>query len=126
MLMLLAALTLAADKPDVPLTLDAIRDVVDAHRSQVKQCYASSPAAKKNLAGKLVVHFVISDQGTVSECSIKEASLADDGVKACVVSAVKSWVFPKPKHGPAAINFPFHFGPPDPKKPAPAEPEPVE
>ena len=92
----------------------------------MKQCYATSAAAKKHLAGKVVVHFVISEQGTVSESSIKEASLADESVKACVVSAVKSWVFPKPKHGPAAINFPFHFGPPAPAKPAPAEPEPVE
>jgi TonB family protein len=127
MLPLLAALTIAAgDKAPVPLTLDTIRDVVDAHRSQVKQCYASSPAAKKQLAGKVVVHFVISEQGTVSESAIKEATLDDEGVKACVASAVKSWVFPKPKHGPAAINFPFHFGPPAPAKFVPPPPEPVE
>jgi TonB family protein len=117
------ALTLAA-APSGPLTPDVIRDIVDAHRAQVKQCYASSPAGKKNLPGKIVVHFVISEQGTVSESSVKEASLADEAVKACLVSEVKSWVFPKPKHGPAAINFPFHFGPPTPAKPAPAEPEP--
>src|SRR5262249_12532355 len=121
------ALTFAAgDTPTGPLTLDVIRDVVDAHRSQIRQCYTASPAAKKKLAGKIVVHFVISEQGTVSEASIKEATLSEEGVKACVVSAVKSWVFPKPKHGPATINFPFHFGPPAPAKALPPEPEPVE
>jgi TonB family protein len=126
MLPLVIALAFAAEPAKGPLTLDVIRDVVDSHRSQVRECYASSPAAKKNLAGKVVVHFVISEKGTVSECAIKDASLADEGVKACVVAAVKAWVFPKPKHGPAAINFPFHFGPPAPAKQQFPEPEPVE
>ena len=126
MLPLLAALALSAgDKPAaVPLTLETIRDVVHEHRAQVRQCYESSAARKKNLAGKVVVHFVISDEGKISEASVKEASLDDEGLKTCVVTAVKSWRFPKPKHGPVAINFPFQFGPPA-KAPFP-EPEPVE
>ena len=53
-------------------------------------------------------------------------TLSDEGVKACLVSAVKSWTFPKPKHGPAAITFPFHFGQAAPAKWAPPAPEPVE
>lgn len=125
MLRLLAALALSAgDKPAVPLTLDTIRDVVHEHRAQIRQCYEASASRKKNVSGKLVVHFVIGDDGKVSESSIKETTLEDEGLKTCVVSAVKGWKFPKPKHGPAAINFPFQFGPPA-KAPFP-EPEPVE
>ena len=125
MLSLMAALALSAgDTTVVPLTLETIRDVVHEHRAQIKQCYETSAAKKKNLAGKVVAHFVISDEGKVSEASIKEASIDDEGLKTCVVSAVKTWKFPKPKHGPVAINFPFHFGPPA-KAPFP-EPEPVE
>jgi TonB family protein len=121
----LLAVALSAAPPG-PLTPDVIRDVVDAHRAQVKQCYAGSPAGKKNLAGKVVVRFVISEQGTVSESAVKEATLDDEAVKACLVAAVKTWVFPKPKHGPAAISFPFHFGPPAPAKERFPPPEPVE
>ena len=122
---LLAALALGAGaKPAAPLTLDTIRDVVHEHRAPIKQCYESSAAKKKNLAGKLVVRFVISDDGKVSEAAIKESAIDDEGLKSCIVALVKAWKFPKPKHGPAAINFPFQFGPP-PKAPFP-EPEPVE
>src|SRR5262245_55583309 len=99
-----------AAAPSGPLTLDVIRDVVDAHRAQLKGCYEKSPAGKKKLTGKVVVRFVIGEQGTVGECAVKEATLDDESVKSCLVAEVKGWVFPKPKHGPAAINFPFHFG----------------
>jgi TonB family protein len=121
--LLLALKVITGAPPAGPLTLDTIRDVVDAHRSQIRDCYTSSPAAKKNLGGKVVVHFVISEQGSVSECTVKEATLADESVKSCVVAAVKGWVFPKPKHGPAGISFPFQFGPPAPGKKLP-EPDP--
>ncbi len=124
MLSLLAALALAAGDKPVPLTLETIRDVVHEHRAQIKKCYESSAAGRKSLGGKVVVRFVISDEGTVSEAAVKEATLDDKGLETCVVAAVKTWRFPKPKHGPAAINFPFRFGPPA-KAPFP-EPEPVE
>lgn len=125
MLALFAALTLAAGEAKAgPLTLETIRDVVDAHRAQVRQCYDRSPAAKRQLSGKVVVRFTISDLGTVSDCAVKEATLPDETVKACLVAEVKSWAFPKPKHGPATINFPFRFGPP--VRPVPPPPEPVE
>jgi len=119
-LLLLAALTLSAE----PLTLDVIRDVVHEHRAKLKKCYESSASGKKNAAVKLVVRFVIGDDGKVGEAAIRESTVEDDALKTCVVTEVKSWKFPKPKHGPAAINFPFTFGPP-PKAPFP-EPEPVE
>ncbi len=106
----LIAAALVGAAPQGPLTLDAIRDVVHEHRAQIKQCYERSAAKKKNLSGKLVVRFVITEQGSVGECAAKETTLADDGVSACVVAEVKTWTFPRPKHGPAAINFPFHFG----------------
>lgn len=121
MLSLLSVLALGAA---APLTLDTIREVVHEHRAQIRKCYETSAAGKKNLGGKVIVHFVISDAGTVSQASIKETSLDDEALKTCVVTEVKTWKFPKPKHGPAAINFPFQFGPP-PKAPFP-EPEPVE
>ncbi len=123
MLSLLAALALTAGEK-VPLTLDTIRDVVHEHRAKIRQCYDGSAAAKKKLGGKLVVHFVIAADGKVSEASVKEATLDDEGVQGCVLAEVKSWSFPKPKNPPVAINFPFQFGPPP--KPAFPEPEPVE
>jgi hypothetical protein len=117
---LLAALTLSAE----PLTLDVIRDVVHEHRAKLKKCYETSAAGKKNAAVKLVVRFVIGDDGKVGEAAVKESTVADSALEACITGEVKSWKFPRPKHGPAAINFPFTFGPP-PKAPFP-EPEPVE
>ncbi|MBK7862557.1 MAG: AgmX/PglI C-terminal domain-containing protein [Archangiaceae bacterium] len=124
-LALLSAMLLAAGEKAGPLTLDTIRDVVHEHRAEVRACYDGSASGKAKTAGKLTAHFVISEQGTVSEASIRDATLDDKGLEACLVGAVKGWKFPKPKHGPAAINFPFHFGPP-PAKFVPPPPEPVE
>ncbi|MBL8949651.1 MAG: energy transducer TonB, partial [Myxococcaceae bacterium] len=109
MLHLFAMLMLTADPPP-PLTLDVIRDVVHEHRAQIRKCYDVSPSGKKKASAKVVVRFVIGDDGSVGEAAVKEVTVDDEALETCIVGAVKTWKFPKPKHGPAAINFPFQFG----------------
>ena len=102
------------------LTPDAIKDVVDAHRSEVRACYGPAAKKKKDLAGKVVVRFVIGLDGKIASSSIGSTTLNEAQVEACLTQTVQKWVFPKPKHGTVEVNFPFQFGPP--KKPASDQP----
>jgi TonB family protein len=129
---LLTLLVLGTPDAGAPaLTPESIREVVHQHRPEVRRCSEAAIARRRDLTGKLVVHFVISAQGTVSSASAKESTTGDEKLTACVLSSVKGWVFAHPKNPPVEINFPFHFGaasssPPPKVKLPPGEPELVE
>jgi outer membrane biosynthesis protein TonB len=89
---------------------DHIRNVVRDAFPQVNACYASGLKKNKDLAGRVTVKFLIGPKGTVQRSSDGGSDLADRTVVQCVVSAMKSLVFPS---GASVVTvvYPFMFGP---------------
>lgn len=91
------------------LTVDVFEEVVDKHKGDVSDCYATAKEAKADLAGKLTLDFTIDGTGKVSEVKVDPAStLKDDGVNACVSDKAKGWSFPKTRDG-QSMTLPYSF-----------------
>ncbi len=89
---------------------DLIRQVVHAHRAQVRYCYERELQRVPSLAGKVGVRFVISPDGTVRSAQVDDSTLNNATVERCLLSRVASWTFPKPKAGGVVIvTYPFVF-----------------
>ena len=91
------------------LDKDAIRKVVRAHLDEVRACYNEGLKRDPELAGRIVLGFVISAAGAVSQATIAESTVPDTQVGACVVSAAQTWVFPAPQGGSMSVTYPIVF-----------------
>ncbi len=79
------------------LPKDVINAVVQRHRSEVRACYDAALQRNPNLRGKVTVAFTIQANGIVSYAGTKESTIGDAGLESCIVSRVRTWVFPKPE-----------------------------
>lgn len=101
-----------ADPVNVIGSLDRelIRQVIHAHRSQIRFCYESELNRAPNLSGKVSIKFVINDKGMVSVAQVASSTMGNATVETCVASRVRTWVFPKPKGGgQVVVQYPFVF-----------------
>ena len=94
------------------LPKDEIKKVVFEHRENVMKCYESRLATTPQLAGKLIVQFIIGPTGDVSSVTTTEDTLKSGPVETCIHAHVRTWRFPKPTGGnnKVLVNFPFVFG----------------
>ena len=94
------------------LSMDVIRKVIRQHLAEVKFCYEKELAKKPDLAGKVVVQFIISAKGKVKSATIKSSTMNSAGFESCLVKKIKRWVFPQPKGGGIVIvTYPFFMQP---------------
>ena len=99
-------------KPVVKGSLDKeiIRRVVRQHRNEIRYCYEKQLQKKPDLAGKVVVKFVVSATGKVQSAVVAETTLKDEAVEGCVTKRVRRWTFPEPKGGGiVVVKYPFLF-----------------
>lgn len=95
------------------LPKDVINAVVQRHRSEIRACYDSALQRNPSLRGKVSIAFNIQPNGIVSYAGVKESSIGDSGLESCIVSRVKTWVFPKPE-APVVTEvtaYPFYLNP---------------
>lgn len=95
------------------LPKDVINAVVQRHRSEIRACYDAALQRNPNIRGKVVVAFNIQPNGIVSYAGTKESTVGDGGLENCIVSRVKTWVFPKPE-APVVTEvsaYPFYLNP---------------
>ncbi len=94
------------------LDREVIRRVILSHRAQVRYCYEKQLSVTPDLAGKVLVEFVIAADGSVTTARTAEQTLADPAVGQCIASKIKTWTFPKPKgNGVVVVTYPFLFKP---------------
>lgn len=84
-----------------------IRRVIQQHIAEVKRCYETELEKKKDLAGRVMVHFIIGTDGKVTESSISETTLNSPAGERCIADAVKGWAFPAPRGGTVTVTYPF-------------------
>ena len=94
-------------KAAAPRSKDVVRDVIFKHIGEVKHCYELELEKNQDLAGRVMVNFTISADGKVTESKIDKTTLRNETVEKCIVEAVRTWEFPKPKGGIVTVTYPF-------------------
>jgi hypothetical protein len=90
------------------LTREEIDKVVRGRANLIKACYQRELNRKRELAGKLVVNFVIAADGAVKSTRIDpSSSLRDESVEGCVRTIITKLRFPA--KGGGVVNYPFLF-----------------
>lgn len=76
----------------------------------IKRCYDKELARSPRLAGKVVVHFTIQPDGSVSQAKIKSSTLGNENAESCITSRFLEMAFPAPKGGGIVnVNYPLKF-----------------
>lgn len=92
------------------LTREEIRMVVRAKLPQIRGCYQAGLARTPQLGGRTLLRFAIGPDGKAGEIEIVEDQLGDPEVASCLVTALASWQFPRPRDGSSiVISYPFSF-----------------
>lgn len=107
-------------RPEVvgSLDRDIIRRIVRAHISEVRHCYNEGLILDAELSGRVAVQFTIGAAGKVLEAVVASSTLDEDddeeGVAACITTAVKRWKFPRFEgEAPVVVTYPFVLSPGD-------------
>jgi hypothetical protein len=88
------------------LDKDVIRRVIKRAMPAIKYCYEQGLLQNKNLAGKVSIYFVISNNGTVASATPKAGISAT--VDQCVAKKISQLAFPNPG-GLVEVTYPFVF-----------------
>jgi hypothetical protein len=89
-----------------------VRTVVRAHRDDLAACVARARLKDRDISGKIVMRIALSVTGkvTATKVTANTATAEATELAACFTGAVKSWTFPAPAGGVAAvISYPFSF-----------------
>ena len=93
---------------DGGLDRDQIAAVINRHLVQIIYCYEKGLQTNAKLSGRVGVSFVIGPQGIVKTANTSSTSLNSPIVESCIVSKLKTWVFPKPVGGVnVKVTYPF-------------------
>lgn len=86
--------------------------VIQQNKAVIRRCYERELRFKKSLSGRLMVNFIIGEQGRVTSASIdkSQSTLNNEGVESCLANEIKTFKFPDPPAGSIAeIKYPFNF-----------------
>ncbi|HEY4188740.1 MAG TPA: AgmX/PglI C-terminal domain-containing protein [Polyangia bacterium] len=94
------------------LDKEIIRRIIRRHINEVKFCYEEELVKKPELAGRLLVQFMISGTGQVISSVLQNSTMGNARVESCTVQAVRRWSFPQPQGGGmVTVTYPFALTP---------------
>ena len=99
----------ASDRPMGTLGKIRIREVIQANREQVRNCYETRLVSSPNLHGKVAIRFVIGADGQVVESKVHESTVRDPELEGCVAARVSAFRFPPTGGGIIVVTYPFLF-----------------
>lgn len=94
---------------DGKLDVDVLRRIGRAHYNAIRNCYRQALNTTPGAQGRLVVTFEITGEGKVEGPTISQKTIESERLEACVLEAVSSWKFPRPKGGALTASYPFAF-----------------
>ncbi|MFO0685654.1 MAG: AgmX/PglI C-terminal domain-containing protein [Sandaracinus sp.] len=90
------------------LSREVVRRVIRRHVNEVRFCYEQELPQHPDLAGRVLVAFVVNGAGAVQTASVQESTLSNARVETCITSAVRRWTFPAPDGGGVVgVVYPF-------------------
>jgi outer membrane biosynthesis protein TonB len=94
----------------VGMDKELIRQVIHAHKSEVRYCYELELTRNPKLEGKTAVRFLISHTGAVTVSNVVESTVRSSQLESCVAGRVRTWQFPRPPGGgTVVVTYPFVF-----------------
>jgi hypothetical protein len=101
----------------------ALNDGIQAAMPKFTACYAKAAQRHPELRGRILVNFVVAEDGSVPYAASLEqgTDLPNNHVIDCVLRAFQSLHFPAPQGGRAVVTYPLTFEP-APDAPADAQP----
>jgi TonB family protein len=103
---------IAASDPVVMGSLDKelIRAVIKRNIGQIRFCYESQLNRFPKLNGRVMVKFIIKEDGSVASSNVASSTVGNAELESCAASRVRTWLFPKPKGGGVVVvTYPFNF-----------------
>ncbi|OGR14642.1 MAG: hypothetical protein A2341_22165 [Deltaproteobacteria bacterium RIFOXYB12_FULL_58_9] len=91
------------------LDRDEIQKVINAHIGEIQRCYERELIKTPGLSGKVQVEWTVGTSGSVRSARQTYTSLQSTSATNCIMGAIRSWVFPKPRGGEVIITYPFIF-----------------
>ena len=109
---------------------EVVQRIVRQNYGRFRLCYENGLRTNPKLEGKVVIKFEIDTLGAVSTVAVvKDTTMLDKGVAACVQRAFNGLSFPQPEGGKVVVIYPLAFAPgetaPAPPPVAPASPAPA-
>ena len=104
-----AAIKTEAPAVDGELDPAMVAKEVRSRLGAIKACYERALKRNPNLSGKVVIHWTITQAGTVSGVDVEQDTLGDAEVASCIKSLIARWRFPAPAGGSVDVSFPFVF-----------------
>jgi TonB family protein len=94
---------------------EAVRRAVRALLPLIQNCYNKSLNMKRDLEGKVIIKFVIAEQGRIQSAVVKSSTMGSSDVEGCVARTIRNGGgFPEPPPGTIAeVDYPFLFSPPN-------------
>jgi TonB family protein len=92
------------------LSKEPIRRIIRRQINAFRGCYERELQSNPNLAGKVVVKFIIDGSGKVTNAAIAESTLNNEKVEQCLLKAIRRLTFPQPPGGEViVVTYPFTF-----------------
>jgi hypothetical protein len=91
------------------ISREAVAKVINDHIDEINYCYETSLINDPTLMGKIEFEWVILLSGKVGEVRIKSSTVKSNEIHACIKSAIRTWVFPKPQGSAVEVSYPFVF-----------------
>jgi len=89
-----------------------IQKVIQRHLNQIRYCYQRELTKDPDLAGRVVIKFVVARDGTVSSATVKSSTMGNNAVETCIAGRFMRFMFPEPAGGGIVIvSYPFVFSP---------------
>jgi hypothetical protein len=86
--------------------------IVRQNFGRFRLCYENGLRNNPSLQGRVAVHFVIGNDGAVSNVGNAGSDMPDSSVVSCVVRAFYGLSFPRPERGIVTVMYPIMFSPP--------------
>lgn len=93
-----------------PNKRDFIKNTIVSKQGEFQRCYDTILQSKPETQGRILVHWIISVSGQVSDVKIIESSVNDPMLENCVSQIILSLPFPPPYVGQRVnVEYPFSF-----------------
>ena len=105
-----AAVSLSMPTVMGALDKSVVERVIRENRNQIRYCYEVELQRRPEMAGRVMVSWVIGANGRVSGVKVRESSLGSKRVERCLAERIQTWRFPRPAGGGVVtVNYPFLF-----------------
>ena len=98
---------LAPPKPRIDMS--EVEFVVFGRREEIRACYDAALRRNPKVGGSVQFQWSITDRGVAQNIRVLNGSIKESGFLRCIQSRIGVWKFPKPKHGPVVVSYPFRF-----------------